>query len=571
MSHPPIKVRQEDGAALPSRALRFGRFRANSADNRRASENYRRVAMSAGALTGIRLFFSAAYNSDGSVRYSTGIPAALSASSAGVERMSTKIAAAFACSLALVANGARAEDFNTRIGTLTVERGYPSEATITKLYDEMDFQRAVQGYLWAMPAVAQNELGEGLKRDLGVGGTNSVVIFDDFVDPKGVYLTANDTTIYIGAYLSLQNNEPVVLDMPPGLLGMIDDLWQVPISDVGFVGPDKGAGGKFLILPPAYKGEIPEGYFIVRSSTNLVSLMARGLVKDGDVKGAVANLRKARVYPYAQREKPTDTNFVSGSGKAVNSVAPAGFEYWERLAAIINSEPVQEKGRLMMAMLAPLGIEKGKPFNPDARQRGLLTEAALVGNAMAKSLSYASRNPESIYYPGKHWRLNFEINPEMENKYSTQLDERTTYTYAAIFVAKGMIIKTPGTGSQYLSAFQDKDGGWLDGGKSYRLHVPANVPAKLFWSTTGYDSDTRSMVQADQNKSAKSSYDKLEKNDDGSVDLYFGPTPPKGHASNWTQTVLDKGFFTMFRWYGPTEPFFDKSWALPDVEKSGSP
>ncbi len=219
-----------------------------------------------------------------------------------------------------------------------------------------------------------------------------------------------------------------------------------------------------------------------------------------------------------------------------------------------------------MAMLVPLGIEKGEPFNPDARQRKLLTEAATVGNLMAKSLSYASRNPDSIYYPGKHWRLNFEINPEMENKYSTQLDERTTYTYAAIFVAKGMILKSPGTGSQYLSAFQDNDGNWLDGGKSYRLRVPAKVPVKLFWSVTVYDSESRSMVQTDTNIAALSSYDKLKTNEDGSVDLYFGPSAPKGYETNWVKTPEGKGFFAMFRWYGPLDPFFDKSWSLPDVE-----
>jgi hypothetical protein len=468
--------------------------------------------------------------------------------------------------LAFTSADARAQEIDTRIGKIAVERGYPSPATMTKLYDEMDFQRAVQAYLWAMPALAQDSFRRGIERDLGVG-YNDIAIFDDFVGPQSLVLTGNTTTLYIVGYLNLERDGPVVLDMPPGLLGMIDELWQVPLADVGFTGPDKGAGGKFLVLPPGYKGEIPKGYFVLRSPTNVVGFLARGLVKDGNVKAAVDNLRRTRIYSYRQRQNPPQTRFTSGSGKALNTIAPAGFEYWEQLSAIVNREPVRTEDRLMMAMLAPLGIEKGKPFKPDARQRALLTEAATIGNAMAKTISYASRNPVSLYYPGKHWRFNFEINPEMENKYSTQLDERTAYTYSAIWVARGMILKTPGAGSQYLTAFQDRDGDWLDGGKSYRLRVPANVPVKLFWSVTVYDSDTRSLVQTDQNLVAKSSYDKLKTNPDGGTDLFFGPTAPDGFAGNWIKTAPGKGFFAMFRWYGPTEPFFDKSWSLPDVEK----
>ena len=131
-----------------------------------------------------------------------------------------------------------------------------------------------------------------------------------------------------------------------------------------------------------------------------------------------------------------------------------------------------------------------------------------------------------------------------------------------------MLTETPGFGQRYIAAYQDKDGGLLDGGKSYRLHVPPNPPAKDFWSVTAYDEATRSfVVSPTKHTDLSSRKPDLAKNADGSVDVYFGPAEPKGHEKKWVQTVPGKGWFAYFRFYAPTEAFFDKSWALLDIEK----
>ena len=266
-----------------------------------------------------------------------------------------------------------------------------------------------------------------------------------------------------------------------------------------------------------------------------------------------------------------DTHIFKTGDRGMNSIAPRGFEYWERLAGIINQEPVEARDRFFYAMLLPLGLEKGKPFNPDARQRKILTQAAELGFLMAQTISMAPRSANAAAYHGTHWEWVLTLSPDQEAKNYSQLDERTDYTFEAITVAAGMTKPIVGAGSQYMSAARDRDGKWLDGGKTYRLRVPADVPVKDFWSVTVYDNQTRSMIRTDTNKAALSSYDNLKTNADGSIDLYFGPSAPRGFEDNFIKTSRNKGWFTYFRWYGPTEAFFKKSWTLPDIERTKSP
>ena len=286
-----------------------------------------------------------------------------------------------------------------RVGTLRYELGFPTPETSRKLYDEMDFQRAVQAYLWGYPAVSFESIRLTAKQDLDMD-FNDLGIADNFVDPNSVWLTANDTTIY--AFVNLDvGEEPVVIEIAPGaIVGLLDDFWQRSLVDVGLPGPYGDKGGKFLVLPPGYDGDVPSsGYHVVQATMHNHNLLVRGIIVNNDVADAVARVRKTKVYPWSERENPKPNKFVSISGKLIDTTPPAGLEYWARLAAVINNNPVQEHDRFFMAMLKPLGIEKGKPFQPDARQAAILEDAAVLADAMARNVMYEGtqrRRPQAF-------------------------------------------------------------------------------------------------------------------------------------------------------------------------------
>jgi hypothetical protein len=275
-----------------------------------------------------------------------------------------------------------------------------------------------------------------------------------------------------------------------------------------------------------------------------------------------------QIYPWSERENPKPNKFISFSGKHVDTLPSQGLEFWARLSAFVNNNPVQERDRFYMAMLKPLGIEKGKPFQPDARQKAILEDAARIGDAMGRVMLFDGheRFSGANAFAGSHWNWIMLVSPTQETENYSQVDERLHYTYGAIYTSPGIGVMKAGPGSQYVQAFKDKAGNRLDGGKTYKLHVPANVPAAAFWSLTVYDTATRSMIQNPSGDAARSSYDKLKVNPDGSVDLYFAAKAPAGQESNWIETVPGKGFYPMMRFYSPKEGLFDGTWKLPDVE-----
>jgi hypothetical protein len=473
--------------------------------------------------------------------------------------------------------GALAQTIDTRLGKLNFERGFPTEETARKLFDEMDYQRAVQAYLWAYPAVSFESIRIAVKRDLGTD-LNDMIIADNFADPKGVWLTANDTTIYALANVDLGKSGPVVVEIPPGaIVGIIDDFWQRSIADVGLPGPDGAKGGKFLLLLPGYKGDAPQtGYHVLQGTSNNYNVMVRGIVQNGDKDAAVATVKRVKVYPLSESSNPKPNKFTTMSGKVLDTTPPAGMAFWERLSGYINNNPVQDRDLFYMGMLKPLGIEKGKPFQPDARQRKILGDAAQMGDAMGRVMLF--EGPERFRqvgeglgaepFSGSKWHWVFQVNPVQQTDAYGQIDERLHYTYGAIYTTPALGVMKAGPGGNYVQAFKDKDGNRLDGGKKYHLHVPANAPAEAFWSLTLYDTATRSMIQNPTNDSARSSLDKLKTNADGSLDLYFGPagSAPAGLEANWIETVPGKGFYPMMRFYSPTAGLFDGTWKLPDVE-----
>jgi hypothetical protein len=466
---------------------------------------------------------------------------------------------------------------DTRLGTLNFEKGFPSEETTRKVFDEIDYQRAVQAYLWGYPAVSFESIRIGSKRDLGAD-LNDFVIADNYADPRAVWLTANDTTIYSLTNVDLGKSGPLVIEIPPGaLVGILDDFWQRSLTDLGLPGPDGPNGGKFLLLPPGYNGNAPRtGYHVLQGTMNNYNVMIRGIVQNNDKDAAVANVRNVKVYPLSESANPQPNKFFSMSGKASHTLPPKGMEFWERLSAVINNNPVHERDLFFMGMLKPLGIEKGKEFTPDARQRTILEEAAQMGDAVGRVMLFDG--PDRFRqvgeglgvepFPGTKWHWVFQVNPVQRTETYGQIDERLHYTYGAIYTTPALGVMKAGPGGNYLQAFKDKDGNRFDGGKTYRLRVPANAPAEQFWSLTLYDTDTRTMIQNAANDSARSGLDTLETNADGSVDLYFGPagSAPAGLEANWIETFPDKGLYPMFRIYYPKAGLFDGTWKLPDVE-----
>ncbi len=466
--------------------------------------------------------------------------------------------------------GVSAETIDTRIGKLSFTHdfasGYPTKETVEKLYDERDFQRACQAYLWALPIVA---LAQARNQSRTVFGAEDLDLglAKSYEELRGI-LTPNVVTPYLSGSPDLGKTGPLVIEVPAGpTAGFVNDFWQRPVTDMGLAGPDRGKGGKYLILGPGQTVLQTEGFIAVHSSTMNVSIALRNL--ETDPEKAERLQKQFRFYPYAQRDNPPENRFSRPGGKKWTMTQPRGLAYWERLADILNLEPVQERDRIMMAMLRPLGIEKGKPFKPDARQKKILTEAALVGEAMAKANDFDKRQMElSHYKDGVQWHLSLCLDPSQEAEYYTQLDERAAWFYEATGTSKGMVTKTPGVGQVYIGSYKDKDGDWLDGANAYRLHVPPNAPVKQFWSLTIYDVDTRSLIDNRQQIGDRSSLQPdLLKNADGSVDLYVGPTAPKGLEKNWIPSVPGRAWFAYFRLYAPTEAHFNRTWTLPDFEK----
>jgi hypothetical protein len=455
---------------------------------------------------------------------------------------------------------------DTRLGILNLFDGFPDDASVEKLYDNLDFQRAVQAYLLALPPVSMVAIREGLKQ---WGPANiTIPTFETLMDSRSLFLTANANTPYTWMWINLHDG-PLVAEIPPNVLGMINDFWFYYVTDLGLVGPDKGKGGKYLILPPAYKGATPAGYRVVKMSTFEGFLGWRNFAVNGDFKPAIDNIKKlARVYPLSQAANPPANTFVNVSGKAFSTLAPADYKFWEHLNAVVQGEPSGSLDPISLGFYASIGIENGKPFAPDARMKKILTEAAAVGDATARAITFRIRQKADYYYEKSAWRLpffggyKFEAQPGVRN-----LDAFTFFYFYATGVTPAMEAQMVGQGSQYAAAFLDSEGHPLDGGRTYKLRLPPNVPIKNFWSVIVYDNQTRSMIQTDQQyPMVTSQNDKLQVNADGSVDVYFGPKAPAGKDNNWIQTIPGKGWNTLMRLYSPLEPWFKKTWRPGEIE-----
>ena len=461
------------------------------------------------------------------------------------------------------------DEIKTNFGTLKFDlEAFPTEETARKIYDELDLQRATQAYMDFYPALSVYAIIKSQIRDFEFKSSSDIAVAaGPGWKPSEPFLTGNNSTVYAIASLDLKVDGPTVVDIPPGMYGTANDGVFKFLVDFGFVGPDKGKGGKYLFLPPGYEGDVPGGYFGIHSPSYRIWVMMRGFGEVGLGEEAVDWFRQnLKVYPLATGPRPA--SYSNATGMGINPLPAEDGSVFEMLNEIIQYEPSALFGAEQLGRLATLGIAKGKPFNPDARMQQILDQGAQQGVAMSRAIVYASRDPDIKYWPNRHWEKMFLHNTTFERDGVNDIDARTLWHYQAIVVSPNLVSTTPGQGTAYLTAFRDDKGAYLDGGEVYKLNVPANPPAKRFWAVTTYDATTRGLLDVgDNTNNSVGSMNQPVANADGSVDVYFGPTKaPQGKENNWIRTNGEKGFFVVFRFYGPTEGYIDKTWVLGDFE-----
>lgn len=459
------------------------------------------------------------------------------------------------------------DKLETSIGTLTSVDGVPDAETTQKVYDHLDLNRATEAFLNCLPIASMYGLEHAYRKE-GPPNTTAL-LFEELMDSKALWLTPNTVSVYMVAWLEV-GDEPMVIETPPNVLGFVNDAWFKYVLDFGKAGPDKGKGGKFLITPPGYEGEIPEGYHVAETNTHGHWVIWRGSQVDGSPKPAIDETKKLfRMYPLSKKDNQPKMNFVNMSGKYHNTIHRMDYGYWEEVNTTIQDEPLEGLDPETRGLLASIGIKKGQEFKPDARMKKILTDAAKIGSVIARAKTARPSDQRVYFYPGERaW-----TNPFIESRFDflldgeRLLDSRIYMHFYATGITPAMAIKNVGKGSQYAIAYLDNEGNSLDGSKTYKINLPKDVPVKDFWSFTVYDNQTRSMLQTDQRFPGIDGGKKgLKQNADGSYDLYFGPNPPKGQENNWLQTVPGKGWNAILRLYGPLDPWFDKTWIPGDFK-----
>jgi len=466
------------------------------------------------------------------------------------------------------------------LANLPFNEGYIAREKVPVLLDELFFQRAVQTYLWALPSLNMYGMKEGSERTFGKG-YHILPVFKKRLNARTLITTPNSDVIYALGYLDLKEDGPMVIEVPPGLQGIIDDFRQRPIpsegeiegrrwsGDVGLPGPDKGKGGSYLILPPDYRGEVPPGYFVYRSGTYGVFVFWRGFFQDpAKLEEPVRVMEQTRIYPLGKKDSAKKMEFPDASAVPANMLYPQDGSAFDMLARYISHEYVDPADAEMRGMAASLGIIKGEPFEPDARARALLDRAARTAIRMSHASAYTPLPPvkNGLWYKDRRWINVFPGNATFAADTFNYLDARTgffTYAYSA---SPAMAASLENIGAKYPCAFTDADGDYLSGDQSYRLHLPKDIPAAMFWSVTVYDPVTGSGLDNGQPFPSLNTMDKPVQNADGSTDLYLGPKSP-GAGKNWLATIPGKGFFVILRLYGPKKAFFDQTWRPDDIVK----
>jgi hypothetical protein len=431
-------------------------------------------------------------------------------------------------------------------------------------------RRAVEAMIWGMPAINYDLMLQAMFNSTAAK-QNEIVYWSRPANWKNQTLTPNPDAIYFMIFFNTKDAGPIVVEVPPADTGVfaanIDTVWQMPLEDAGLIGADKGKGGKYLILPPGYKKTSPAGYIVLPSETFCGFALLRSNLashSDADITKATAYGKRLKVYPLSQAANPGETKFTDAYGILYDATIPHDMRIFESLNRIVQSEPWQTRDKAMIDQLKSIGIEKGKPFNPDAQTVEILKRAAIEGGEYLENLYQIGFPP---FFPTSHWAV--PAMPELVKEGSAGYSDPNIYPidYRALTYSLGYVgIKRLGTAQFYLMESKDKDGATLEGNRTYKLHVPANAPTSQYWSATVYDRETHALVKKLESASRASNDASLQKNADSSVDVYFGPKAPAGKDSNWIPTDPNRQFEVMFRVYGPEKALFEKTWTLPDLE-----
>lgn len=449
---------------------------------------------------------------------------------------------------------------DTRLGQLQFFDGLPSAETVRTVYDNLDFQRAVRAFLDTIPAASMQAIKDGMD-EAGALPNYTVLLTDSRLDARASILTANSESVYALAWLSLKAG-PIAVVVPPGVSGSFTDAWQRHLGYAGRAGPDRGKGGLYVVVPPGYTGYVPQTKYAIRSRTFGVWAVLHAPMVKGTTKWAVRSFKeRLKIYPLKEAKRPPPNQFVDISGSPLQTIHPSDFSFFETIDALVQEEPVESQDPELLGALAALGIEKGRRFEPDARMKAILEEAAMVASATARALVFQSRNDATLS-AGTQWRSFSGPDGQWKDAGATKLDARTAFHYYA--TESSTPAEVGDRGLQRVAAFRDSEGELLDGAKTYSLTLPPNVPAAS-WSVVVYDNQTRSMLQTDQRFPSLSNERRVPINRDDSITLYFGPKPPRKKKASWIQTIPGKGYSVVLRLDRPREPWFDGSWRPGDL------
>ncbi|CAK9082484.1 Uncharacterized protein SCF082_LOCUS39198 [Durusdinium trenchii] len=466
-------------------------------------------------------------------------------------------------------------EYDTCLGKLRFQDGLPDEATVQKVYDDLDRSRAKHAFLDMIPMASMEAMRAGFAA-IGCDACHKACLYGNLMDSRSLWLTGNTEAVYVGAMLDLQRDGPTVIEVPAGAgPGLVNDAYFRYVGDMGKPGPDKGAGGKYLVLPPGYDAEVPGGFYVFRTPSYTNWVILRGFLQDGSPEPAAKMWTSGlKIYPLSSSSSPPSMEFLDMSGKEMNTIHSNDFGFFKEVNAVIQREPAEFLDPELRGTLSAIGIRKGCPFQPDERMKALLEEGVALGNATARALCFAPRDKSAKFYgEGSEWQT-----PWVGGDYQWLVDQgvggrnqdaRTRFFYLATGNTPAMVLKMVGVGSQYVLAFRDEKHEYMDGGKCYSLTLPPNVPCKDFWSLVLYDAQHRSMLQTPQLVPGRNSvrHPDMKTNTDGSMTVWFAPEAPVGKESNWLQTTPGKTWFVCLRLYGPLEPWFNQTWRPSEIRQ----